>query len=93
MRRLATLTFYGLRDIRAMNVVKLLFVGLMNTAAVVTFVLAGAVHWPQALTMMAAGIAGGYAGGRLNGIVPAAAVKIFVVIMGAALTLWFALRH
>ena len=89
---LATMTFYGLRDIKLMNVIKLAFVGLMNTAAVATFILAGQVHWPQALTMMAAGIAGGYAGGKLNGIIDPRAVKLFVVVMGTVLTLWFALK-
>lgn len=90
---LAALTFYGLRDIKLMNVIKLIFAGLMNTAAVVTFILAGQVHWREALVMMAAGVVGGYVGGRLNGVIDQRAVKIFVVLMGAALTLWFALKH
>ena len=90
---LAALTFYGLRDIKVMNIVKLVFAGLMNTAAVATFIIAGAVHWPQALTMMVGGVLGGYAGGRLNGIIDPRFVKVFVVLMGTFLTVWFALRR
>ena len=90
---LAMLTFYGLRDIRVMNVAKLIFVGLMNTAAVITFIIAGAVHWPQALTMMAAGVAGGYAGGHFSGMIDPRIIKVFVVVMGTVLTVWFAMKH
>ena len=90
---LAALTFFGLRDIRLMNVIKLIFAGLMNTAAVASFAIAGLVHWPEALVMMAAGISGGYAGGRLNGVIDPRAVKAFVIVTGSALTIWFALKR
>ena len=89
---LAAMTFYGSRDIRLMNVVKLILVGLSNTAAVVTFAAAGTVVWPQALVMMVAAVAGGYAGGKLAGVIDPKIIKGFIIVTGVVLTLAFALK-
>ena len=89
---LAAMTLYGSRNIRLMNVVKLILVGLSNTAAVVTFAAAGAVVWPQALLMMVGAVGGGYAGGRLAGVIDPRAIKGLVIVVGVVLTAAFAVR-
>lgn len=89
---LAAMTLYGSRDIRLMNVVKLILVGLSNTAAVLTFVVAGSVSWPQALVMMVAAILGGFAGGKLAGVIDARIIKGFIIVVGVVLTAAFAMK-
>jgi uncharacterized protein len=86
---LAALTFYGMRDIRSMNGMKILFATLMNAAAVVIFVVAGRVHWLETSVMMAASMVGGYAGAKLSGVLPQTVVKTFVICVGALLTVYF----
>lgn len=86
---LAALAFYGMRDIRSMNGMKILFATLMNAAAVVIFIAAGRVHWLETSVMMAASMVGGYAGARLSGILPQSVVKVFVICVGSILTVYF----
>ncbi|HYN38397.1 MAG TPA: sulfite exporter TauE/SafE family protein [Rhodospirillales bacterium] len=86
MVTLAGLTLLGLTDIRAMNALKNLFTALTNAIAIVVFAAAGAVSWPHALVMMAGGVAGGFAGGKLAVFLPADRVRLIVAVVGTLLT-------
>ena len=86
---LAALTLFGLRDIHAMNGLKILLATLMNGAAVVAFAGAGIVHWPETLAMMAAGIVGGVLGAKGAKKVSPKVVKMAVLSLGVALTIVF----
>lgn len=90
---LAALALFGLTDMRVMTSIKILLAMLMNVAAVVTFVIAGLVAWPQALVLMVGAIAGGAAGIVAARRVPALWVRVFVVVAGLALTVVFFLRQ
>jgi len=89
---LAALTLFGLRDIWLMNSVKILLAVLMNTAAVITFIAAGLVHWPWTIIVAIGAIAGGYTGLHAARRVPARIVKGFVVLVGLVLTIYFFLK-
>ncbi len=86
---LAVYALAGLDDIHAMNGLKSLLGAAINAAAVVTFVVAGIVAWPQALLMVAGSLLGGYFGARLAKRVAAQRVRQFVIAMGAAMTVKF----
>jgi hypothetical protein len=86
MVMLACLNLLGFEDIRAMNALKNLFTSICNGVAIVVFVIAGAVSWPHALVMMAAAIAGGYAGGKLGNRLPQTAARRLIIVIGACLT-------
>jgi uncharacterized protein len=89
---LAALTLYGLRDIWLMNSLKILLSVLMNVAAVVTFIIAGLVHWQWTIVVAVGAIAGGYAGLHAARRVPAQIVKSFVVAVGLVLTVYFFMK-
>jgi uncharacterized membrane protein YfcA len=89
---LAALTFFGLRDIHAMNGLKILLASVMNGAAVVAFIAAGAVRWPETLVIAAGAVAGGYVGVIGAKRVPQAALKAVVLAIGMALTIYFFVR-
>jgi uncharacterized protein len=89
---LAALTLYGLRDIWLMNSLKILLAVLMNSAAVVTFVVAGLIHWQWTIIVAISAIAGGYAGLHTARVVPPTIVKTFVVVVGLVLTVYFFLK-
>jgi uncharacterized protein len=89
---LAALTLSGLRDIWRMNSLKILLVTLTNAAAVVTFIIAGLVHWQWTIVVACGAIAGGYAGLHAVRRVPARIVKSFIVSVGLVLTVYYFLK-
>jgi uncharacterized membrane protein YfcA len=89
---LAALTLFGMRDINAMNGLKVLLAALMNGAAVIAFIVSGIVHWPETLVMAVSSIAGGYVGALGAKRVDQRAIKGFVVVLGVALTVYFFVR-
>lgn len=90
---LAAMTLFGLRDIWLMNSLKILLAALMNAAAVVTFVLAGLVHWQWTAVVAFAAMAGGFAGVHAARRVPAQIVKRFVVATGLVLSIYFFVKE
>ena len=86
---LAVLALLGMKNIHAMNAFKTLLSGSFNGAAVVTFILQGIVHWPEALWMMGGAVAGGYGGAWLARRTPPAWIRAFVIFTGVVTTAYF----
>jgi uncharacterized protein len=76
-------------ELKVMNPAKVLLVGAMNAVAVVCFVAAGAVRWPETLVMLAAAALGGYAGATLGRRLPPATVRWGITGFSFAMTLVF----
>lgn len=89
---LAALGIMGLTNIHEMNGLKTLLAGCINGVAVITFVIFHAVVWPQAILMLLAAIAGGYAGAAAARRIPPQYVRTFVIVVGCALTAYFFVR-
>lgn len=89
---LAALTLYGLRNIWLMNSLKILLAVLMNAAAVVTFIVAGLVHWRLTFIAAIAAIIGGYVGIHASRRLPPVVVKGFVIVIGLVLTVYFFMK-
>lgn len=86
---LATLGVFGLTDLHAMNGLKTLVSGCLNAVAVIAFVAGGAVYWTEALIMLVAAMAGGYAGAAVARKIPPPVLRKFVIVVGAAMTVYF----
>jgi uncharacterized membrane protein YfcA len=80
-------------DYRSANVTKNFVTSLNSMTAAAIFVVQGAIAWPQTLAMMAGTIAGGLLGSYIARMIPQAAMRVFVVAMGALLTAAFAWRY
>lgn len=89
---LAALAVFGMQDINAMNGIKTILAGCLNLVAVVVFVWAGKVSWPEALITMVAGIAGGYFGAHYAQKLPSKLVRAAVIGTGLAMTGYFFVR-
>jgi uncharacterized protein len=76
-------------DLKSMAPARVLLTSSANGAAVLWFIFAGAVRWPETLAMLAASVVGGYLGARLTRVLPAPAVRWFVVALTAIVTLAF----
>ena len=79
----------GEMDIKAMSALRTLLVSIANLVAVICFVVAGPVHWPETLVMLVSAIAGGYAGARLASRVPDRVLRGFVILFSATMTAVF----
>ena len=76
-------------DLKAIAPVRVLLVGSMNGMAVLTFIGAGAVRWPQTLVMLVAAIAGGWAGARLAQRLTSRQTRTFVLVVTSVMTAAF----
>jgi uncharacterized membrane protein YfcA len=86
---LATLTLLGLRDIHAMNGLKLLIAASTTVIAVITFISVGVVDWLETLPILAGSLAGGHFGAHGAKRIDQRVLKGAIVALGAGLTVYF----
>jgi uncharacterized membrane protein YfcA len=86
---LAMLAALGMTDIHAMNALKSVMGFVINGVAVVTFILAGAVYWKHGIIMIAGAIVGGYVGAHYAQKMPQSWIRLFVVLVGTGMTVYF----
>lgn len=89
---LASYSAMGLEDVHVMNAIKTVMAVVLNAVAIVAFVVAGIVEWPQALLMAAASLAGGWLGAHYARRVPGAWMRAFVILVGLVLSAYFFVR-
>jgi len=86
---LALLSMMNVGTIHAMNALKTLLAASINGVAVIFFVVAGVVVWPQALTMLVGAIIGGYGGASIARRLDPRIIRIFVIVIGITMTIYF----
>ena len=86
---LGMLAMMGMRDIHAMGAIRTLLAVAINAAAVVTFIVAHAVLWPQCAVMIAGSLAGGWFGAHYAQKADPRKVRGVVIGVGVAMTAYF----
>jgi len=86
---LAMFQMIHMEDIHAMNGLKTLLAAAINGAAVVTFILAGIVRWPQAVVMIAGAVLGGYGGAHYAQKIDHRIIRAAVIAVGSGMALYF----
>jgi uncharacterized membrane protein YfcA len=86
---LGMLALLGMRDIHAMGAIRTLLAAAINAAAVVTFVAAHAVLWPQCMVMIAGSLTGGWFGAHYAQQADPRKVRGAVIGVGIAMTAYF----
>jgi len=89
---LALFGLFGIDHIHSANALKTLLAAMINSIAVVCFIVAGAVAWGPAIVMLIAAVAGGYLGARLAQKMPPELVRKAVVLIGVAISVAFFAR-
>jgi uncharacterized protein len=89
---LASLGIMGMENIHEMNGMKTVLQASINGVAVITFIVARAVVWLPALVMIAGAIAGGYGGAYFARKLDARVIRVFVILVGTSMTIYFFLR-
>jgi len=86
---LAMLAMMGMHDIHAMGAIRTLLAVAINAAAVVTFIVAGAVLWTQCVVMIAGSLAGGWFGAHYAQKADPRKVRVVVIGVGLAMSTYF----
>jgi uncharacterized membrane protein YfcA len=86
---LAALTLFGMRDINAMNGLKMWLVGIMTVASMATFIVADVIRWPEVLPMLLGSMIGGYVAAHAAQRLDQRLTKAFIVVLGAGVTAYF----
>jgi uncharacterized membrane protein YfcA len=86
---LAMLAMLGMHDIHAMGAIRTLLAVAINAAAVVTFIVAGAVLWPQCAVMIAGSLAGGWFGAHYAQKADPRKVRVVVIAVGISMSVYF----
>src|SRR6266496_5236619 len=90
---LSTLAMMGIEEnIHVLNGLKTLLASCINGVAVITFIIARAVFWPQAILMIVGAIIGGYGGAYYARKIDPRLVRGFVIAVGVAMTIYFFVR-
>jgi hypothetical protein len=90
---LSLLALMGMDDIHAMNGVKVFLVSIVNGVAIVTFIMARAIVWPQALLMIVGSLIGGYAGAYFAQKMNPAHVRWVVIAVGFGMSAYFFVKN
>ena len=90
---LSAWSMFGLTDLKQMNATKTILAGSMNFVAVVLFVGAGKIWWPQALVMLVGAVAGGYLGSHAGRRLDQKHVRALIIVISVTITLVFFARR
>lgn len=83
---------FGIRDIKMINANRTYFVFISNIAAVLLFVVAQKIIWPQTLTMMLGTIIGGYSGTAIAKKLDPTKLRSVIVVFNFIITAVFFYR-
>lgn len=89
---MAVWSLFGLSDIKVINANKTLFTGIANAAAVILFISAGKIYWPETCTMMTATILGGYFGAHFTKKIDHVKLRTGIVIFNFIITTVFFIK-
>jgi hypothetical protein len=90
---LALFSLMGMKNIHTMNAFKSLLAALANGTAVVTFIVARKVVWPDAILMTVGAAIGGYGGAFVAQRVDPKRVRWIGIGIGCAMTVYFAVKR
>jgi hypothetical protein len=79
-------------DLKLLNPPRTLLVTAANTVALICFIIAGAVHWPQTLALGLGAAVGGTFGAVLGKRLPSAAVRMATLTLAILITTTFFVR-
>ncbi|RZI39974.1 sulfite exporter TauE/SafE family protein [Herbaspirillum sp. HC18] len=88
---LAALTLAG-QQVRAAAATKNALAMAMNASAVAIFAFSGKVNWLAVLALGIGGIGGGWYGAWMLHRLPERVLRVFVILVGIALTIWMFMR-
>jgi uncharacterized membrane protein YfcA len=89
---MAMWTLFSDQDVKGVAPARVLLGSASNAAAVVCFIIAGAVRWPQALSLLVGAVIGGYGGAHVGKRLPEPLVRAAILTITSVTTVAFFIR-
>jgi len=89
---IAVWTLLDSRDLKSMSAPRTLLVSAANVTAVIIFVAARVVYWPQTVAMLVSAAMGGYIGARIGRCTPPGVIRVFTFSITTTITAAFFVR-
>jgi uncharacterized protein len=86
---MAVWSLFDPSELASMAPARTLMVSLANAMAVICFLFAGAVRWPELAVMLPAAVVGGYGGAVGARFLPPRLIRVAIVVLCAAVTVYF----
>ena len=86
---LAMFALAGMTDIHEMNGLKSALAVALNGVAIVAFMMSRSIAWTPGLVMVSGAVIGGYAGATLARRLDKRAIRVFVIVIGWTMTIYF----
>jgi len=90
---LAMLALLGMDEIHTMNALKALLTTVSNAVAMLLFIVAHAVYWPETILMVVASMLGGYFGAHYAQKTKPEYVRAIVIVIGFTLSIYYFARQ
>ncbi len=89
---MAVFALMGVQNIHTLNGMKTLLASICNGMALLTFIVARQIVWPQAVLMIVGASLGGYYGAYFAQKMNPKHVRAFAIVVGLAMAAWFFVR-
>jgi hypothetical protein len=86
---LGILALLGMREVHAMNALRTLLAVTINVAAVITFIVSGAVYWRHCVVMIVGALLGGWFGARFAQKGDPRKIRYFIIALGLGMSIYF----
>lgn len=83
---IGALNLIGIKSIHAINYVKHIMSILMSGAAIIIYIIVGAVNWPLTLILIVGAICGGIIGGKIGKKIKPKSLRAVIITVGFVLT-------
>ena len=90
---LALLALLGIENVHTMNAMKALLVSVVNGVALLSFIVAHRIVWPEAAVMVVGAALGGYGGAHVAQKMNPQYVRRAVIVLGFAMSAYFFVRY
>jgi uncharacterized membrane protein YfcA len=89
---MAAWTLLSTADLKSMNASRTTLVSATNGVAILCFLVAGGIWWPQTLAMLIGALVGGYAGARVAMLLDPKVLRVLILSLTAVVTAAFFVR-
>ena len=86
---LAVLILIGFENLHKANAMKNAVIASISLPASIIYIYSGEVFWPYALVMSIGAAIGGFTGGKISKSIPQHYLRVFIIVLGTLLTVYY----
>ena len=83
------LILIGFENLHKANAMKNAVIASISLPASIIYIYSGEVFWPYALVMAVGAAIGGFTGGKISKSIPQIYLRVFIIVLGTLLTIYY----